>query len=362
MEDIPDGLLLEVTVTLNSMYMGAKICVERGLINVNVYVDWLGWPYAVGRKESGERLTNLLKNLGYYVELYERSVKATITCSGKLSPYLDELVKGLKDFRSWVFELHESRIQEARRMLDRLSQVDGRFLAALKGVTGVARMLVASLTSDDIAYLLLGSGGENDHVKSVIFKEIGLNERGVYERLKCLGLYTRTEEVLQPLWPLPLVRRLTEDLYSSWGGGGLTVSHYLNAHYLMAYIHRNLYSLIVKESKYGRDVRWRYGLRKFLDERFFPSLTFIGVAVTASLCLGLRVPYYRLNERLKRLIDLGVFSENLNPRPYAIQITRLVKGYMVKAKLVKKPTERMEWENILGWRTLTSIDQPKNIK
>ncbi len=359
-EDIPDALLLEVTVTLNPIYMGAKIYVERGRVNVNVYVDWLGWPHAVGREESRQSLTSVLNNLGYDVKLYERSVKATITCSGKLSPYLEDLVKSLKDFLSWVSELHGSRVQEARRKLDRLSQVNGRSLAALKGVTGVTRMLVASLTNDDIAYLLLGSGEVNSHVKSVIFSEMRLNERDVYERLRVLGLYRRTGEVLQPLWPLPLVRRLTEDLYSSWRSGGPAVSQYLNAYYLMAYIRRNLYSLIVKESRHGRDVRWRYGLRKFLEERLYPKLTFIDVAVTASLCLGIQVPHYRLNERLKKLIDLGIISENLKPRPYAIHITRLVKGYMVKTKLVKKPRERIEWENILGWRTLTNLDHSRD--
>ena len=358
-EDIPDALLLEVTVTLNPIYMGAKIYVERGRVNVNVYVDWVGWPYAVGREESRERLTSVLNNLGYDVKPYERSVEATITCSGKLSTYLEDLVEGLEGFRSWVSELHENRVQEARRILDRLSQVNGRSLVALKDVSGVARMLVASLTSDDIAYLLLGTGSVNDHVKSVIFGEMRLDERDVYERLRVLGLYTRTEEVLQPLWPLPLVTGLTEDLYNSWRGGDPEVSQYLNAHYLMAYIQRNLYSLIAKESKYGRDVRWRHGLKKFLEERLYPKLTFIDVAVTASLCLGIEMPYHRLNERLKKLIDLGIVSENLNPRPYAIHITRLVKGYMVKTKLVKKPRERIEWENILGWRTLTNLDQSK---
>ena len=57
MEDIPDALLLEVTVTLNPIYMGAKIYVERGRVNVNVYMGWLGWPYAVGREELEERFT-----------------------------------------------------------------------------------------------------------------------------------------------------------------------------------------------------------------------------------------------------------------------------------------------------------------
>jgi hypothetical protein len=39
--------------------------------------------------------------------------------------------------------------------------------------------------------------------------------------------------------------------------------------------------------------------------------------------------------------------------PYATHITRLFKGYMTKTKLVRDPRDRKEWENILGWRTLT---------
>ncbi len=222
--------------------------IRRGRINVNVEVGWHSWPYAVGREEFEERLTHMLRELGYDVKLYEHHVRvdAAMSCSGKLSHHLEELHKGLEGFRRWVSELHESRVREAHRTLDRLSQVDGRSLAALKGLSGVARMLVASLTRDDIAHLLLESDKVNKNVKSVVFKEMGLDKGGIYERLRVLGLYRITEEGLQPSWPLPLVRRLTEDLYSSWGGAGPVVSQYLNAHHLMAYVYRNLYPLIVK--------------------------------------------------------------------------------------------------------------------
>jgi hypothetical protein len=71
-------------------------------------------------------------------------------------------------------------------------------------------------------------------------------------------------EVLQPVWPFQTVQRLVRHLYSSSDGGGM-VSSFLNAYYLMAYIKRDgsLYSLIVRDSRFGRDVKWRYGLRKF---------------------------------------------------------------------------------------------------
>jgi hypothetical protein len=139
-------------------------------------------------------------------------------------------------------------------------------------------------------------------------------------------------------------------------GGGM-VSSFLNAHYLMTYIKRdgNLYSLIVRESMFGRNVKWRSGLRKFLEEKLFPNLTFIDVALTASICLGIPAPLNRLRESLETLKTLGIISENLKPLPYATHITRLFKGYMTKTKLVRKPRDRREWENILGWLTLTNI-------
>jgi hypothetical protein len=107
--------------------------------------------------------------------------------------------------------------------------------------------------------------------------------------------------------------------------------------------------LIVRDSRFGRDAKWRYGLRKFLEEKLFPNLTFIDVALTASICLGIPVPLNRLRESLKTLKTLGIISENLKPLPYATHITRLFKGYMTKTKLVRNPRDRREWENILGW-------------
>ncbi len=357
MEDLPQGLLIKDIIPLKLRYAGATLYVERDRMDVYVEVGWSDWPYAVGRGEFEERLTHVLKNLGYEVKLYKGGVRAAITCSGELSPYLGGLLEGLEGFRSWVLELHESRVQEARRMLEKISY-DGRYLAGSRNLPGIARMLVASLTRDDIAYLLLGSDAVNSYVKPIVFREMGMDEGGVYERLRVLGLYRRAGEGLRASWPFPLISLLTKNLYSSWGGG-VVVSQYLNAHHLMAYIYRNLYPLVVRDSRYGRDIGWRHGLKKFLEERLYPSLTFIDVAVTASLCLGIQPPLDRLRESLETLKDLGILSENLKPKPYATEITRLGKGYMVKTELVKKPRERREWENILGWRTLTNLELSK---
>jgi hypothetical protein len=105
-------------------------------------------------------------------------------------------------------------------------------------------------------------------------------------------------EGLQPVWPFQPVQGLVRQLYSSREGGAATVSSFLNAHYLMTYIKRdgNLYSLIVRESRFGRDVRWRYGLRKYLEEELLPNLTFIDVALTATI----RNTY---NETVQRIHD-----------------------------------------------------------
>jgi hypothetical protein len=162
-------------------------------------------------------------------------------------------------------------------------------------------------------------------------------------------------EGLQAVWPFQPIQRLVKQLYSSLDDGSKTVSSFLNAYYLMAYIKRdgNLYSLIVRESRFGRDVRWRYGLRKYLEEKLFPNLTFLDAALTASICLGIPAPLNRLKESLETLKTLGIISENLKPLPYATQITRLFKGYMTKTKLVRNPRDRREWENILGWGTIS---------
>jgi transcription antitermination factor NusG len=203
-------------------------------------------------------------------------------------------------------------------------------------------------------YLLHESDGMDRFVKTIIYREVRLDVNAILERLRALGLYRYAGKRMQAVWPFQPVQRLVRHLYSSLDGGGM-VSSFLNAHYLMTYIKRdgNLYSLIVRESRFGGDVRWRYGLRKFLEEKLFPNLTFIDVALTASICLGIPAPLNRLRESLETLKTLGIISENLKPLPYATHITRLFKGYMTKTKLVRNPRDRKEWENILGWRTST---------
>jgi hypothetical protein len=342
--------MVDVPVNLGSV--DARLYVERGVVELYVGVDWSYWSYAVGKGEFVDRLTKRLEKLGYSVEASEDGVKASMTCSGKLSQYLESLVEGLDNVSRYISSLDRRRIGEVRSVLESVSGVDGRTLAYRRDLSGVARMLVASLTSDDIAYLLLESGGMDRFVKTIIYREVRLDVNAILERLKSLGLYRYVGEGLQPVWPFQPVQRLVRQLYSSLDGENKTVSSFLNAHYLMTYIKRdgNLYSLIVRESRFGRNVKWRYSLKKFLEDRLFPNLTFIDVALTASICLGIPVPLNGLREGLE---TLGIISENLKPLPYATHITRLVKGYMTKTKLVRNPRDRKEWENILGWRTLT---------
>jgi hypothetical protein len=355
-EDLPKGLTLIVDVPINLGSVDATLYVERGVVELYVDVDWSYWSYAVGKREFVDRLTKRLEKLGYSVEASEDGVKASMTCSGKLSQYLDALVEGLDNVSRYVSSLDRRRIEEVRSVLEGVSGVEGRVLASRKDLSGVARMLVASLTSDDIAYLLLESGRLNGFVRSIVYREVRLDVNAILERLRALSLYRYAGKRMQAVWPFQSVQSIVRQLYSSLDGGGM-VSSFLNAHYLMTYIKRdgNLYSLIVRESRFGRNVKWRSGLRKFLEEKLFPNLTFIDVALTASICLGIPAPLNRLRESLETLKTLGIISENLKPLPYATHITRLFKGYMTKTKLVRKPRDRREWENILGWLTLTNI-------
>jgi hypothetical protein len=354
-EDLPRGLTLEVDVPVKVGSVDATLYVERGVVELYVDVDWSYWSYAVSKKEFINRLTKTLEKLGYSVKSMEDGVKASMTCSGKLSQYLDALVEGLDDVSRYVSSLDRKRVGEVRSVLESVSGVDGRTLASRRDLSGVARILIASLKSDDIAYLLLESGGMDRFVKTIIYREVRLDVNAILERLRALGLYRNVDEGLQPVWPFQTVQRLVRQLYSSLDGESKTVSSYLNAHYLMTYIKRggNLYSLIVRESRFGRDVRWRYGLRKYLEEKLLPNITFIDVALTASICLGIPAPLNSLKKSLETLKTLGIISENLKPLPYATHITRLFKGYMTKTKLVRNPRDRKEWESILGWRPLS---------
>jgi hypothetical protein len=312
-EDLPRGLTLEVDVPVNLGSVDATLYVERGVVELYVDVDWSYWSYAVSEGEFINRLTKTLEKLGYSVKSMEDGVKASMVCSGQLSQYLGSLVEGLDNVSRYVSNLDRRRIGGVRSVLEGVSGVDGRVLASRRDLSGVARILIASLKSDDIAYLLLESGGMDSFVKTIIYREVRLDVNAILERLRALGLYRYVGEVLQPVWPFKPVQSIVRHLYSSLDGGGM-VSSFLNAHYLMTYIKRdgNLYSLIVRESRFGRNVKWRSGLRKFLEEKLFPNLTFIDVALTASICLGIPAPLNRLKESLETLKNLGIISENLN--------------------------------------------------
>jgi len=255
-EDLPKDLTLVVSVPVKLGSVNARLYVERGVVELYVDVDWSYWSYAVSKEEFVDRLTKWLEKLGYSVEASEDGVKAYMTCSGKLSPYLESLVEGLDNVSKYVSNLDRRRVGEVRSVLERVSGVDGRTLASRRDLSGVARMLVASLTSDDIAYLLLESSGMDRFVKTIIYREVRLDGNAILERLRALGLYRYAGKRMQAVWPFQTVQRLVRHLYSSSDGGGM-VSSFLNAHYLMTYIKRdgNLYSLIVRESMFGRDVR-----------------------------------------------------------------------------------------------------------
>jgi hypothetical protein len=93
-------------------------------------------------------------------------------------------------------------------------------------------------------------------VKTIIYREVRLDVNAILERLRALGLYRYAGKRMQAVWPFQPVQSIVRQLYSSSDGGGM-VSSFLNAHYLMTYIKRdgNLYSLIVRESRFGRNVR-----------------------------------------------------------------------------------------------------------
>jgi hypothetical protein len=111
-EDLPKGLTLMVDVPVNLGSVDARLYVERGVVELYVGVDWSYWSYAVGKREFVDRLTKRLEKLGYSVEASEDGVKASMTCSGKLSPYLDALVEGLDNVSRYVSNLDRKRIGE----------------------------------------------------------------------------------------------------------------------------------------------------------------------------------------------------------------------------------------------------------
>jgi hypothetical protein len=179
-------------------------------------LNWSYWSYAVSKREFIDRLTKTLEKLGYSVEASEDGVKASMTCSGKLSQYLESLVEGLDNVSKYVSSLDRRRIGEVRSVLESVSGVDGRVLASRRDLSGVARMLIASLKSDDIAYLLLESGGMDRFVRSIVYREVRLDIDGILKRLGVLGLYRKVGEGLQPVWPFQLYRGLLDSSTVLW--------------------------------------------------------------------------------------------------------------------------------------------------
>jgi len=108
-EDLPKGLTLMVDVPINLGSVDARLYVERGVVELYVGVDWSYWSYAVGKREFVDRLTKRLEKLGYSVEASEDDVKASMTCSGKLSPYLESSVEGLDNVSRYVSNLERHK-------------------------------------------------------------------------------------------------------------------------------------------------------------------------------------------------------------------------------------------------------------
>jgi hypothetical protein len=108
-EDLPKGLTLIVDVPINLGSVDATLYVERGVVELYIDVDWSYWSYAVGKREFVDRLTKRLEKLGYSVEASEDDVKASMTCSGKLSPYLESLVEGLDNVSRYVSNLERHK-------------------------------------------------------------------------------------------------------------------------------------------------------------------------------------------------------------------------------------------------------------
>ncbi len=122
--DIPKDLVFKVVAPLN---MGAAIYVRRGWINVDVYVARSTWSYAVGVEELEGMLTNTLRELGYDVKSYRGHghVEAAISCTGRLETYIEDLLRGLEGFGSWVLDLDASREQEANKIFASMSKIYG---------------------------------------------------------------------------------------------------------------------------------------------------------------------------------------------------------------------------------------------
>jgi hypothetical protein len=120
------------------------------------------------------------------------------------------LVEGLDNVSRYVSSLDRKRIGEVRSVLESVSGVDGRTLASRRDLSGVARILIASLKSDDIAYLLLESGGMDSFVKTIIYREVRLDVNAILERLRALGLYRYVGEVCNLYGPSRLYRGLLD--------------------------------------------------------------------------------------------------------------------------------------------------------
>jgi hypothetical protein len=145
-EDLPKGLTLMVDVPVNLGSVDVTLYVGRGVVELYVDVDWSYWSYAVSKREFIDRLTKRLEKLGYSVEASEDGVKASMTCSGKLSQYLESLVEGLDNVSRYVSSLDRRRIGEVRSVLESVSGVDGRTLASRRDLSGLQECLLLPLS------------------------------------------------------------------------------------------------------------------------------------------------------------------------------------------------------------------------
>ncbi|MDJ0270698.1 MAG: hypothetical protein NXY59_09205 [Aigarchaeota archaeon] len=328
----------------------ASITIERSkdtLIDVDKYIMDMSSSlkkhgFDLEATYSDERVTFRIKypifgdeNIGHVLELFDNAVTVVNRLALEKEGELD------KEVRYWIY---------------RLDMLNGHYLSQLSGITGIARWLLCSLTSGDVAYILLGirpiSLSVPEKVADRILNAFQSRRDETINRLILLGMLRRENGPprLACTSVGARVKSLIEHILSM--REHKTSRHQL-ARYdpleLLNYIARNFAPLAISKSRRLR--RNREGLYMYAN-KMLSELTFIHVAVLTCLYWRLDVPESVLEETFNTLTRLGFISYKGRINPFGEWLVSLVKGYLRKSGLRMYPYTQKYWSSIFDWGCL----------
>ena len=170
--------------------------IERGRIACQISFSSFEWKTLLKQEEYFKELKRRLGLKGYAAGLdrYEGSLSLYLEFSPPPNQYIGRFVSEIRETVSevnfWANSEEERLEGEAARLINQLTRFNGGELAKALGLGGVTRWLIAALTNEQIAYLVLNSAPLEipREIAQEILRRRQLDAESVTSPLSRLGL------------------------------------------------------------------------------------------------------------------------------------------------------------------------------